>query len=54
MQKLKSKLKAATADMAATLAVVLAATAVTLVPDLAAAPLAVLLVAVASQAILAH
>jgi hypothetical protein len=37
MQKLKSKLKAATADMAATLALVLAATAVTQVPGLAEA-----------------
>ena len=40
--------------MAATLALVLAATVVLVMPDLAAAPLAVLLVAVAHQAILGH
>jgi hypothetical protein len=40
--------------MAATLALVLVATAVTQVPEVAAAPLVVLLVAVVPQAILAH
>jgi hypothetical protein len=54
MQKLKSKLQAATADMAATLALVLAATAVTQVLDLAEVPLVVLLVAAVTQAMLAH
>ena len=54
MQKLKSKLKAATADMAATLALVLAATAVTQVPDLAEVPLAELQVAAVTQAMLAQ
>ena len=54
MLKLKSKLKAAMAVLAATLALVLAVTVVPVMPELVEAPLAVLLEAVVPQAILAH